>query len=1124
MNKTPKVSIIIPFYNVEKYIDECIKSVVNQTLKDIEIIFVNDGSEDGSLKIVNKYAQKDSRIKVLSLDERHGQGFARNRAIDVATGEYIGFVDSDDYVRNDMFEKLYVSAVQSDTDITMCLAKEYDDTTGNFIESDYYSLKLFEQYKEDVFSSEDTVSKVLDMNVALWNKLYKRSYLTKINEKFPEGYIFEDLPFFFGTYLPAKKIKILWESLYVYRINRKTSTMNQFGNKMLDRVPMVALTYEKLKKYSLFEKIEKDVQAWIINDIFHRYTLLSVGYQKEYFFSMKKLFTSMNIQNPDEEYWQRVFHFRGYLLVMNNSFEEFNQKIFYKYIDLNEIEDRFNSKILNIRTAIATHGANIISADKRIAKLYDDLQVGYKYSEEIVGKLDNKLQKCVDDIYKAFATIYDYDIPKVYEYVESAKNVISEIQNDKINNVYEELTKNYKYTEKIVSDAENRVSVELSDRVSKIYEEIPKIYDYTNSAKDEVFEKSADRINLIYQDIEKNYKYTEKIVADSESKTGAEFDVKLSKVYEEITKVYDYVNQYKNYVSENSETSPEQIKVSISGSIADYFAEKHIDEILKNINDELENTKKYLIDYAENCKKASIDEAGIKLNSLYEDIDKNYKYTDELVSNSEIKCATGIDEKISKIYEDFNKVYEYINSCKEDNSFLTKECTDKIYEELGNLKENIEKNILESVREAKIEAFDNCEKIRNEISEIQAKNIEASKLEFNNIFETIAKNNSELLKRVDNVEKNTSEKQIQNENALSAVKSVMEKKYGEVVITETELKKRVNDTELQIKKSFEESASIRLDVEEKINETNHLIANVKDNFEQNIKETNQSLENVKDIFEQNIKDVTSSLTAGFNNVNKRFEETENSIVAAEKSISALNNEIKNNTKTFINLYEEIKNIQDENKIKADEKINSLEENLLSKIKNLETKSRELNEKTDNTDTKINQIHVKMENKITDVELALENKINFSDKHTSEKIKDLYSYTNNELSNVYKSFNETNSEIIKDIRSKTEHEEKRFYQSSYMISEINKTVEKKADIEEFEKFRGNISSDIGSVKSDFENKLSIIKAEYEAKLEEQKITYENRLSDFENKLNLLEEERKERQKSLFQKLFAGKRNK
>ena len=176
MKTNPKISIIIPFYNVEKYIEECIKSVVNQTLKDIEIIFVNDGSTDGSIDIVNKYAKNDSRIKVLSLKERHGQGFARNRAIDIATGDYIGFVDSDDYVEVDMFEKLYVSAIQDDTDITMCLAKEYDDTTGEFIESDYYSLKLFEQYKEDVFSAEATKDTILDMNVALWNKLYKHSY------------------------------------------------------------------------------------------------------------------------------------------------------------------------------------------------------------------------------------------------------------------------------------------------------------------------------------------------------------------------------------------------------------------------------------------------------------------------------------------------------------------------------------------------------------------------------------------------------------------------------------------------------------------------------------------------------------------------------------------------------------------------------------------------------------------------------------------------------------------------------------------------------------------------------------------------------------------------------------
>ena len=91
----PKVSIIIPFNNVESYIQECLDSVVNQTLKDIEIICVNDASTDASINVVRKYAKKDKRFKLIELSERKGQGFARNRAIEIATGDYIGIQDAD---------------------------------------------------------------------------------------------------------------------------------------------------------------------------------------------------------------------------------------------------------------------------------------------------------------------------------------------------------------------------------------------------------------------------------------------------------------------------------------------------------------------------------------------------------------------------------------------------------------------------------------------------------------------------------------------------------------------------------------------------------------------------------------------------------------------------------------------------------------------------------------------------------------------------------------------------------------------------------------------------------------------------------------------------------------------
>ena len=103
-----KISIVIPAFNSENYIAKCIDSIVNQTLKDIEIIIVNDASEDNTQKIIEHYASKDNRIKIINLETNSGQGFARNKGIELAQGQYIGFVDADDYVDVDYFESCLV--------------------------------------------------------------------------------------------------------------------------------------------------------------------------------------------------------------------------------------------------------------------------------------------------------------------------------------------------------------------------------------------------------------------------------------------------------------------------------------------------------------------------------------------------------------------------------------------------------------------------------------------------------------------------------------------------------------------------------------------------------------------------------------------------------------------------------------------------------------------------------------------------------------------------------------------------------------------------------------------------------------------------------------------------------
>lgn len=175
-----KVSVIIPVYNSEKYLNKCLDSLVNQTLRDIEIIIVNDGSTDNSEKIIKSYLN-DSRINYFA-QENQGQAAARNRALKLAKGEYISFVDSDDYVDLNMLEELY-NAANSMYDIVVC---DFYQTYLNGENIDEYCSIL--KKSEGVISCKD----YLFAGAGPWNKIYKRNFLMDNNFNFPEGIVYED--------------------------------------------------------------------------------------------------------------------------------------------------------------------------------------------------------------------------------------------------------------------------------------------------------------------------------------------------------------------------------------------------------------------------------------------------------------------------------------------------------------------------------------------------------------------------------------------------------------------------------------------------------------------------------------------------------------------------------------------------------------------------------------------------------------------------------------------------------------------------------------------------------------------------------------------------------------------
>lgn len=227
-----KVSIIMPIYNQEKYIKECLQSVIDQTLKDIEIIVVNDGSTDSSMEIVRKIAKKDNRITIID-KANSGYGNSVNMGLDKATGDYIGIVETDDIISSTMYEKLY-NLTQNGT---------IDLVKGNFY--DYYcnadgsKYAIVNEERKTVVENKPcnvrTEQQILWGHPSVWSAIYKRSMIEENHIRFIEakGGGWVDNPFFFETLFHANKYVWTSEPLYYYRKTNANSSSNNISNPVL---------------------------------------------------------------------------------------------------------------------------------------------------------------------------------------------------------------------------------------------------------------------------------------------------------------------------------------------------------------------------------------------------------------------------------------------------------------------------------------------------------------------------------------------------------------------------------------------------------------------------------------------------------------------------------------------------------------------------------------------------------------------------------------------------------------------------------------------------------------------------------------------------------------------------
>lgn len=277
-----KISVIIPAYNVEAYIRRCLDSLVNQTYENIEIIVVNDGSTDRTEEIVKEYEEREPEKVRLFSQENKGQAEARNFGLTKARGEYIGFVDSDDFVSTKMYELMYQEAEENGCDLVTCGYYGCDDVTG---EITVYQTGYRGEFNRSIYENP----LILRVNSPYpWNKLYRKELLERSGFHFQKGIIFEDLCAVFPLFMDARKVGRVHEKLYYYIKGRKGGTISTFNERHGQIIDALQIMNEAYLEKGMFEKFYDILLFFNIRHIYARFDEMK-KYENEQF---KQQFTA----------------------------------------------------------------------------------------------------------------------------------------------------------------------------------------------------------------------------------------------------------------------------------------------------------------------------------------------------------------------------------------------------------------------------------------------------------------------------------------------------------------------------------------------------------------------------------------------------------------------------------------------------------------------------------------------------------------------------------------------------------------------------------------------------------------------------------------------------------------
>ena len=325
-----KVSIIVPVYNVEQYLSRSLDSILSQTYKNIEVICVNDGSKDNSLQILGQYQKLDNRIIIYNNPKHTTASATRNFAIDKAVGEYIMFVDGDDYIASNYVESMVKHIAETESDVVIS-----DYYTLNFWkdESDkkymyYWQYDKVPYMTDCVAIDKNILNNFLYFAVPCWNKIYSTKFLKEKNVQFPKIQIYEDVVFWGDAWLKAEKVAYTPRAYYFYRKKRTGSLTTKRDEDVYLVITIHKMLADLFKKHNMYDKMKNILDYIMIRDFLSKLSLFPANLGKNLFKKIKEENYQLDFDGMKSiltsEAGEKYLDY--YKILLENTYEDFCEK------------------------------------------------------------------------------------------------------------------------------------------------------------------------------------------------------------------------------------------------------------------------------------------------------------------------------------------------------------------------------------------------------------------------------------------------------------------------------------------------------------------------------------------------------------------------------------------------------------------------------------------------------------------------------------------------------------------------------------------------------------------------------------------------------------------------------